>query len=174
VVTPRTWWVLVGVDGADRGQSSLRHDHAHSQVSAHVLPAQFRQPLLTVDTLRGSLFNTRHSRSHMRLLATYLLTYRAPGRRIKAILTQKIKATYLLFGTSGIELRSSKRKTKRCTGKQTNGGKQRCTRTIMIRDQGNPASRGTETSAEVLVGPPGRTDAWRVERRPVHSSGNHK
>ena len=49
----------------------------------------------------GPLFNTHHSRSRARLLATYLLTYRAPGRREKA--------TYLLFGTTGIELRSSKK-----------------------------------------------------------------
>ena len=67
--------------------------------SAHPVPAgTFRyrgQPLL----LLGSLFNPRHSRSLGRLLATYLLTYRAPGRREKA--------TYLLFGTTGTELRSS-------------------------------------------------------------------
>ena len=90
------------------GQSLLRHDHAHSQVSAPVLPApQFTQfllerfvryrgqPLLKL----GSLFSPRHSRSLGRLLATYLLTCRAPG--------QREKATYLLFGTTGPELRSS-------------------------------------------------------------------
>ena len=90
---------------ARRGQSSLRHDHAHSQVSAPVLPApQFTLSLLESAHCRqerGPLFNTHHSRSRGRLLATYLLTYRAPGRREKA--------TYLLFGTTGIELRSSKK-----------------------------------------------------------------
>ena len=45
-------------------------------------------------------FKRRQSGSRARLFATYLLTYRAPGRREKA--------TYLLFGTTGIELRSSK------------------------------------------------------------------
>ena len=94
---------------ARRGQSSLRHDHAHSQVSAPVLPApQFTLSLLESAHCRqasGPLFNTHHSRSRGRLLATYLLTYRAPGRREKA--------TYLLFGTTGTELRSSKKKTKR-------------------------------------------------------------
>ena len=50
------------------------------------------QPLLKL----GSLFSPSHSRSLRRLLATYLLTYRAPG--------QREKATYLLFGTTGREL----------------------------------------------------------------------
>ena len=96
--------VTRGLAMARRGQSSLRHDHAHSQVSAPVLPApQFTLSLLESAHCRhvsGPLFNTHHSRSRGRLLATYLLTYRAPGRREKA--------TYLLFGTTGIELRSSK------------------------------------------------------------------
>ena len=43
----------------------------------------------------------RHSRSGGQSLATYLLTYRAPRRRQEP--------TYLLFGTSGIELRRSKK-----------------------------------------------------------------
>ena len=90
---------------ARRGQSSLRHDYAHSQVSAPVLPAH-QSTLSLLESahcrqLSGPLFNTHHSRSRGRLLATYLLTYRAPGRREKA--------TYLLFGTTGIELRSSKK-----------------------------------------------------------------
>ena len=42
-----------------------------------------------------------HSRSGGQSLATYLLTYRAPRRRQEP--------TYLLFGTSGIELRRSKK-----------------------------------------------------------------
>ena len=64
--------------------------------SVHPVPAgRFRyrgQPLLKL----GSLFSPRQSRSLGRLLATYLLTYRAPG--------QREKATYLLFGTTGTEL----------------------------------------------------------------------
>ena len=48
----------LGLDGATmarRGQSSLRHDHAHSQVSAPVLPApQFTQFLLERVGIEGT------------------------------------------------------------------------------------------------------------------------
>ena len=80
----------------------------HSQLlpaSVHPVPARdvsaIEVKLLNVDELSGSLFNPLHARSRARLLATYLPTYRAPRRREKA--------TYLLFGSTGIELRSSRK-----------------------------------------------------------------
>ena len=80
----------------------------HSQLlpaSVHPVPARdvsaIEVKLLNVDERNGSLFNTLHARSRARFLATYLPTYRAPRRRENA--------TYLLFGTSGTELRSSRK-----------------------------------------------------------------
>ena len=71
-------------DSAGRGH----HDRANPQLTNTArCPLVFTPP--------------RHSRSGGQSLATYLLTYRAPRRRQEP--------TYLLFGTSGIELRRSKK-----------------------------------------------------------------
>ena len=95
---------LVGASGpAHTDMITLTHSQL-LPASVHPVPARdvsaIEVKLLNVDELSGSLFNPLHARSRARLLATYLLTYRAPGRREKA--------TYLLFGTTGIELRSSR------------------------------------------------------------------
>ena len=92
---------LVGASGpAHTGMTTLTHSQL-LPASVHPVPARnvsaIEVKLLTVDEARGSLFNPLHARSRARLLATYLPTYRAPGRRKKA--------TYLLFDTTGIELR---------------------------------------------------------------------
>ena len=94
----------LGVVGASGPAHTDMITLTHSQLlpaSVHPVPARnvlaIEVKLLTVDEARGSLFNTLHARSRARLLATYLPTYQAPRRRKKA--------TYLLFGTTRIELR---------------------------------------------------------------------
>ena len=99
---------LVGASGpAHIDMITLTHSRSSSQPQFTQLPVPARNvsaieaKLLNLDVGRGSLFNPLHARSRARLLATYLPTYRAPRRRGKA--------TYLLFGTSGTELRSSRK-----------------------------------------------------------------
>ena len=110
-------WGVTAKAYSDMITLTLRSQLLSSQrLTVHPVPAgTFRyreQPLLKL----GSLFSPRQSRSLGRLLATYLLTYRAPG--------QREKATYLLFGTAGTELRSSSIKIKRTAATPASDGEE--------------------------------------------------